>query len=152
MNLDEINALKETLFAQQQAISEQLAGLSRQQQELEKAARQTGIKQISDIIEEYRIPKHEIIELYKQLDLVFPRGRTGPRGAYKKEEPATNNPVLEEVTNAQETADRFVKLFLSNEAGMHLALIEEARKCKNLDQVMTLLPPQVEEFILENLL
>ena len=140
--LQEVQTLKDQLIAQQAAISDQLATLRTQEQELGRAARAEGLKQIGEIIAQNKIPKHEIIALYAELNIEIKIGRP------PKNTKPVNNPTLENRAEIQETAARFTKLF---ENGMHPALLEEAGKCLTLEAVLILLPPNIEEWIVENL-
>ena len=144
--LQEIQARKDALIAQQIALSAQLEAVDQEEAELARIGRLDGIKQIGEIIKSYKIPKHEILNLYAELNLVFKNGR--PTTYKKREEIKVNNPVLEDVAGNQETADRFAKLFIS---GMHTELMAEAQKCEELEEVLTLLPVEIEEYILENI-
>ena len=144
--LHEVQARRDALLAQQITLSTQLAALNREEAELARAGRVDGLKQIGELIKLFKIPKHEIVALYSELNLTFKSGRPT---AYKKDgESKVGNPVLEDKAGNQETADRFVKLY---ESGMHTELLQEAQKCVNLEGVLTLLTPALEEYILENI-
>ena len=147
--LQEIQARKDKLIAQQMALSEQLILVRQEEVELQRIGRLEGLKQIGELIQTYKIPKHEIVNLYSELNIVLARGRPSS-GVIKKveEEVPVNNPILEDVTHNQEVANRFTKLYTS---GMLPALLEEAKKCANLERVLVLTSPELEEYILENI-
>ena len=147
--LQEVQDRKDRLIAQQMALSEQLILVRQEEVELQRIGRLEGLKQIGEIIQTYKIPKHEIVALYSELNIVLNRGRPSSAIAKKTEEEVpVNNPVLEDVVNNHEIADRFTKLYTS---GMLPSLLEEAQKCATLEQVLTILDPGIEEYILENI-
>ena len=144
--LREVRTRKDELIAQQLELTKQINAAEAEEAELGRIGRLEGLRQIGVMIMDYKIPKHEVVALYSELNLTFKSGR--PTAYKKREETQVNNPVLEGRENHQEIANQFTKLF---ESGMHTELMAEATKCVQLEEVLILMPAAIEEYILENL-
>ena len=145
--LKDLQDRKEALIIQQQKVNDGLMALRIEEQNVTRAARADGLRQMGEIAKLYKIPKHEVIALYSELKIDFRAGRP-PKIAKSIEATAVKNPVLDGLTESQEIADRFIKLH-DNE--MFTELLDGAKNCDNLEQILSLLPANVECYIIENL-